>query len=104
MDYLQPIWAIEALFVVVLYFIKVESASWNVNFSMSAVFVLQDKHTNDSFFTQLCTWALFALGSYAIVGGKRALQPAPRSAAMKISVQLSRSNRPHGYPEIVGHR
>lgn len=48
-DYLQYLWMAYGVIVAGFYFTKT-------------------KHTNDSFFTQLLTWLLFALGSHAVTG------------------------------------
>lgn len=54
-DYMQYLWMAYGVVVAGFYFTKT-------------------KHTNDSFFTQLLTWLLFALGSHAVTGCTTLLQ------------------------------
>jgi predicted MFS family arabinose efflux permease len=35
---------------------------------LALLYVTKSKHSNDSFFTQVLTWLLLALGSHAVTG------------------------------------
>merc|ERR1712146_135233 len=69
-DYLQYVWGVYA--VVVAYF-----------------YLIKNKHTNDSFFSQLLTWLLFALGFHAVTGIFNFLPPADRMIILKLWVTVT---------------
>ena len=69
-DYLQYVWY--AYGVVVAYFY------WT-----------KTKHSNDSFFSQLLTWLLFALGFHAVTGIFNFLPPADRMVVLKLWVTIT---------------